>query len=174
MGRFGLALRCFFRVLAGKPVPGEALPAAPEPPRALPPPAVSEEERRAPAVSLLALLQKEGRLVDFLLEEISEYTDAQVGAAVRSIHTGCARVLREQVGVEPVLPGEESSPVTVEKGFDPSRIRLIGNVTGAPPFSGRLLHHGWRAGAATGSGLAAPPPRGHDLTVISPAEVEIP
>jgi hypothetical protein len=121
------------------------------------------------AVQLLALLQKEGRLLDFLQEEIGAYSDEQIGAAVRDIHRSCRKVLEEHVGLEPVLPGEEESAVTVEPGFDPSRIRLIGNVTGEPPFAGVLKHHGWRATA-----LSLPKtPQGFDPTVVAPAEVEL-
>lgn len=168
MGRLGLAFRCFFRVLGGKPLPEELL-RTPEPARpALPAgPTLAEQ---AQAIQLLGLLQKEGRLLDFLQEEIDGYDDAQVGAAVRSIHKSCGKVLQEYVGIGPVLEGQEETAVTVDPGFDPSQIRLIGNVTGEPPFSGVLKHHGWRA-----THIKLPrPPDGHDRTVISPAEVELP
>jgi len=167
MSRIGLAFRCFFRVLAGKPLPEEALSQAAAP--ALLPAAKPAEDQSSAAVQILALLQKEGRLLDFLQEDIGSYGDEQVGAAVRSIHQGCRQVLKEHVGLEPVLPGEEESRVTVEPGFDPSRIRLIGNVTGDPPFAGVLRHHGWRA-----SSLQLPTvPANIDRLVIAPAEVEL-
>lgn len=175
MGRLGLAFRCFFRVLGGKPLPPEVLPGAAAP-LALPPPRAEDRPDRSRAIAeasvvqILALLQKEGRLLDFLQEEIDAYEDAQVGAAVRNIHAACRRVLQEHVGIEPVLVGEEESAVTVERGFDPSRIRLIGNVTGDPPFSGVLRHHGWRASSVT----IPAPAEGHDASVIAPAEVELP
>src|SRR5207253_6846543 len=35
------------------------------------------------AVQLLAILQREGRLLDFLQEDVDGYADAQIGAAVR-------------------------------------------------------------------------------------------
>jgi len=168
MSRLGLAFRCFFRVLAGKPLPPELAPEAPAPQLLPPPPAPPAQDTAA--VQILALLQKEGRLLDFLQEEIDGYSDEQVGAAVRSIHKSCRQVLREHVGLEPVLPGEEESRVTVDRGFDPSRIRLIGNVTGDPPFAGVLKHHGWRATALTLPRM----PAGFDPSVIAPAEVELP
>ncbi len=168
MGRLGLAFRCFFRVLGGKELPAEALGSSAPP--LLPEAKASASVPDTPAVQLLALLQKEGRLLDFLLEDISAYEDAQIGAAVRNIHQDCQRVLAERVGVQPVLEGEEESQVTVEAGFDPSRIKLIGNVTGDPPFAGVLKHHGWRAAAIT---LPELPP-GHDPKIITPAEVELP
>ncbi len=174
MGRLGLAFRCFFRVLSGQPVPEEALPEQ-DPIPALPAPEPEKEvkddgARIAAAIQMLSLLQQEGRLLDFLMEDIEVYSDDQIGAAVRNIHRDCRKVLAEHLGLEPVLDQEEESAVSVESGFDPSRIRLIGNVTGEPPFSGVLRHHGWRA-----SQVKIPEqPEGHDLMIIAPAEVELP
>lgn len=176
MGRVGLAFRCFFRVLSGKPVPDEAIPEAllerPKlqlPPAPEAPPAITEGEKKARALALLAMLQKEGRLLDFLQESIDDYDDGQIGAAVRSIHRDCARVVDESLKVAPIIEGEEDSDVTVEPGFDASRIRLIGNVTGDPPFKGVLRHHGWRA-----TSLNMPDPTDKaDPSVIAPAEVEL-
>ena len=178
MGRLGLAFRCFFSVLGGNPVPEEALPPREEP-KALPPPEpepepeepeIDEALANAPAVQILALLQKEGRLLDFLQEQIDDYSDDQVGAAVRNIHRDCRRVLQDHLGLAPAQDGEEEQTVTVEKGFDPSVVRLIGNVTGDPPFSGVLRHHGWRATEIKIPEL----PEGHDPSIIQPAEVELP
>ena len=170
MGRLGLAFRCFFRVLSGKPVPEGVQVEQPEALPALPAPAgMDDHDKTARAIQVLALLQKEGRLIDFLQEEIDGYEDAQVGAAVRSIHRDCRAVLDEYLDLRPVVDGEEDSPHEVAVGFDPSQIRLIGNVTGAPPFSGVLRHHGWRAVSV---GLPEPA-RGVDPRVIAPAEVEL-
>jgi hypothetical protein len=136
--------------------------AAPVPP----PPAVPTTDA---ALRLLALLQEEGRLVDFLAEDVGAYPDDQIGAAARGIHEGCRKALRDRVAFTPVLPGAEGESVVVEAGFDPAVIRLTGNVSGAPPFRGVLRHGGWRAGDVR---LPARP--GHDAHVIAPAEVEIP
>jgi hypothetical protein len=121
-------------------------------------------------IRFLALLQREGRLVDFLLEEIQAYGDAQIGAAVRDIHRKCHIALKEHLVLEPVLPDKEGNTVKVNAGFDPSAIRLTGNVTGSPPFSGTLQHHGWRAKEIK----LAPLPEGQDEMVVMPAEVELP
>ena len=120
------------------------------------------------ALRLLGAFQEEGRLVDFLEEDLSSYGDDQVGAAVRSIHEGCRKALRERISVEPVLRGAEGETVTVRAGFDPAAIRLTGNVTGAPPFRGVLRHTGWRAVS-----VVVPERAGHDPRVIAPAEVEL-
>ena len=119
---------------------------------------------------MLALLQREGRLLDFLLEDIQSCADAQVGAAVRDIHRQCRAALKEHLALEPILSQEEGAAVEVPAGFDPSAIRVTGNVTGQPPFKGTLQHHGWRVKEIK---LAAPP-EGQDELVLMPAEVELP
>lgn len=124
----------------------------------------------APAVRLLALLQAEGRLVDFLQEDISGYGDAQVAAAARAIHEGLRRALAERVKLSPVLQAQEGEEITVERGFDPAAIRVTGNVRGDPPYRGVLRHPGWRSeGIRLPRSLAS-----SDPNVIAPAEVEIP
>jgi Domain of unknown function (DUF2760) len=122
------------------------------------------------ALRLLALLQREGRLLDFLLEDIQGYGNEQIGAAVRDIHKNCQKAIRDHVVLEPVLKDTEGATVQVPPGFDPSAVRLTGNVTGQPPFKGTLQHHGWRARELK---LAAPA-EGQDEFVLQPAEVELP
>lgn len=119
---------------------------------------------------LLALLQREGRLLDFLMEDVQAYNDAQIGAAVRDIHRTCRKALQDHLVLEPVLPDAEGADVTVPNGFDPAAIRLTGNVTGQPPFRGALRHHGWRVRQIK----LGPPPSGQDEFVLQPAEVELP
>jgi len=126
------------------------------------------EPEHASALRLLALLQEEGRLIDFLTEDVGPYSDEQVGAATRSIHESCAKALREAVSLEPILAGAEDADVTVEPGFDPAAIRLTGNVSGEPPFTGVLRHPGWRATTVT-----LPSRAGIDPHVVAAAEVEI-
>jgi hypothetical protein len=121
------------------------------------------------AVQLLAILQREGRLLDFLQEDVDAYSDAQIGAAVRDIHRGCKKALAEHMPLEPVLREAENAQVRVDPGFDPSRIRLVGNVVGEPPFTGALRHHGWRIAKVT----LPSPARGTDPSVVAPAEVEL-
>ncbi|MFO0969675.1 MAG: DUF2760 domain-containing protein [Gemmataceae bacterium] len=121
-------------------------------------------------ILLLALLQREGRLVDFLMEDVQAYANEQIGAAVRDIHRNCQKALKEHVTLEPVIGGkQEGETVDVAKGFDPSAIRLTGNVTGEPPFKGALQHHGWRVKEVK----LQKPPEGQDAFVIQVAEVEL-
>src|SRR5205814_4905446 len=93
---------------------------------------------------ILAVLQRDGRLVDFLQEDIDPYSDAQIGAAVRDIHRGCRKSLHDYLTIEPIIDAAEEQGVTVPADFDPAAIRLVGNVNGSPPFQGTLKHHGWR------------------------------
>lgn len=122
------------------------------------------------ALRMLALLQAEARLVDFLMEDVQGFSDAQIGQAVREVHKKAQAALKQHAVVEPVLAGKEDETVTVPKGFDPSAIRVVGNVTGEPPFTGQVQHPGWRVRELK----LAPPPEGADEFVLQPAEVQIP
>ncbi len=124
-----------------------------------------------PDLRVLAVLQRDGRLVDFLQEEIDPFTDAQIGAAVRDIHRDCRKSLRNYLTVTPVVPGEDESEVVVPADFDPATIRLTGNVGGGPPFKGVLKHHGWRVESVH---LPSLPGTRDDSDILAPAEVEIP
>jgi hypothetical protein len=164
LARLGLAWLAFRRVLGD--------PAAAERVRPLlgPPPADQPAKRSAEPLRLLTLLQREGRVLDFFLEDISQASDDQVGAGVRELHRKAQAALKEHLVLEPVLPQAEGATVEVPPGFDPSAIRLTGNVTGQPPFRGTLQHHGWRV---KDYNLPAPP-EGQDFFVVAPAEVDLP
>jgi hypothetical protein len=121
------------------------------------------------ALQLLAILQREGRFVDFLQEDVAGFSDAEVGAAARVVHDGCRRGLKDYLELEPVRGEAEGAAVVLERGFDPARTRVTGNVVGEPPFKGRLAHHGWQVKELRLPVLSA----GHDPTVVAPAEVEL-
>ena len=135
-----------------------------------PPPPAPPPKRSAEPLRLLALLQREGRVLDFFLEDISAASDEQVGAGVRELHRKAQAALKEHLTLEPVLPQAEGETVEVPPGFDPSAVRLTGNVTGQPPFRGTLQHHGWRV---KDYNLPAPL-EGQGPFVIAPAEVDLP
>lgn len=145
-----------FAILAG----GEIKPV--EPPK---PPKPSGAPLR-----MLALLQAEARLVDFLLEDIHGLPDAQIGQAVREVHKKAQSALKQHAVIVPVLSGNEGDNTTVPKGFDPSAIRVVGNVTGLPPFTGQINHPGWRVKELK----LATPAEGADEFVLQPAEVQLP
>jgi hypothetical protein len=118
---------------------------------------------------LMSLLQREGRLIDFLTEDLSAYEDAQIGAAVRGIHENCKKVIEKTLSPKPVLDTPEGESVTVEAGFDPGAIKLIGNVSGEPPFKGILRHRGWKTKKEELPALSGT----QDAGILAPAEVEI-
>ncbi len=155
MGRLGLAFRSFFSILKNKEK--------------------AEKIRNilcqgpSEGIQLLTILQRDGRLVDFLQEDIARYSDAQIGAAVRTVHNGCKKALEEIFEIELIQKEDEGSAITIEKDFDPSVVKLSGHVVGDPPFTGVLKHHGWRAEKSNFPEI----PKGQDPSVIAPAEVEI-
>jgi hypothetical protein len=143
--------------------------------------ASAAEKKRKPVVApppppspeiglrLLAALQEEARLLDFVHEDIAGYSDEQVGSAVRGIHASLRKALAERLDLEPILAGEDGDTVEVPAGFDPGRIRITGRPSGEPPFRGVLRHGGWRARAAR----LPQPSSGSDPAVLMPAEVEV-
>jgi len=118
---------------------------------------------------LLYYLQQSSRLIDFLKEDIKAFSDAQVGAAVRKIHQDCAQAIEELVTIRPLREEQEGSIVQVPKGYHPAEIKVVGKVKGEPPFSGKLIHRGWKA-----QKRSLPRKTGEQtLEIICPAEVEI-
>jgi len=131
---------------------------------------VDERRRLLPAVQFIALMQREGRFVDFLKEDISLYEDSQIGAAVRTLHDEWRKIFDEHVKVEPVYSEVEGTEVVIEKGFDPVAIRLTGRVLGDPPFKGIVKHRGWRLVRIELPQMVDPD---RDDLVLAPAEVEV-
>lgn len=149
------------------PAAPSAVPArepAPEPAPKLPEPPSTDA-----ALQLLALLQREGRLIDFLEQDVAAFPDADIGAAARVVHEGCRKALRSHATVVPLRAEEEGATVTLNEGFDPASVKLTGNVKGAPPYRGVLRHRGWRA-----EKLELPiAVKGHDAAILCAAEVEL-
>lgn len=175
--RLPLAFGAFFSTLgnptfaAGVLALRQGPPAAPAPTTApaAPAPVVLKEATPDAALQLLALLQRDARLIDFTQEDLSSYCDADIGGAARVVHEGCSKVLREHFTLLPVRPEAEGTRLTLAPGFDARAIRLTGNVVGQAPFKGSLSHRGWRASDVRLPRLA----EGHDVTVLAQAEVEL-
>jgi len=149
------------------PAPAPAPVAKPAP--VAPAPVLLRETTPEAALQLLTLLQREARLIDFAHENLAAYADADIGAAARVVHEGCARVLKDHFTIAPVRSELEGARVTLEEGFDASSVRLTGNVVGKAPFKGTLSHRGWKATSVRLPQLA----KEHDASVLAPAEVEL-
>ena len=133
--------------------------------------AVSAVKTSSPdsALQFLSLLQQEARLIDFVQEEIGAYSDEEVGAVARVVHEGSQKAINETFTLSPIRTEDEESRVTLAEGFNASEVRLTGNVVGTAPFTGTLIHRGWRAEAVKLPKLSA----GHDTTIVAVAEVEL-
>jgi hypothetical protein len=170
LSRLWFAWVCYFRVLLDgrfaarvwQAREAPALPVAPVPTKVAATDATS-------ALQLLALLQREGRLVDFLQQDVTTFSDADVAAGARVVHEGCRKTLRAHVTIEPVRPEDEGQRVALAAGFDADAVKLVGDVRGAPPYSGILRHRGWRAAKVELPQLVGD----HDATILAPAEVEL-
>lgn len=120
-------------------------------------------------VHLFAVLQQEGRLMDFLREDLSQFEDGQIGAAVRQIHANCKKTVDRYLSPEPIMKQAEGETVEVDAGFDPHAVKLVGNVVGEPPFTGILRHRGWQLRSISLPKLSEK----ESPNLIAPAEIEI-
>ena len=166
------ALALSVLVLIGLLLPGRQKPSLSQPqaePASAAPPAPASAD--AEIVSFLAMLQEKGRLVDFLMDNINPYNDAQVGTAARVVHAGCKRVLQEHFSIRPLRTEDEGSTVQVPAGYAADEYRLVGKIAGQAPFSGVLVHRGWKTDMVKLPQLLPSAPG--QLPTIAPAEVEL-
>lgn len=166
MKRLGLA----FKVLGDAALAGKLVEMLQKPePKIEAPKSVPQEKAHASGLFVLSTLQQEGRLIDFLQQDVANFSDEEVGAAARVVHGGCRKALLRLITPSRIMNDEEGARVTVAGGFDANRIRLTGNVTGQPPYKGTLKHHGWAASDLKFPTLA----ENIDYRVLAPAEVEL-
>ena len=174
MSRISAAFRSFFSLLFAGELPEDVarefgfVKAAPVPVSVPEPVKVKTSDG---ALQLLGILQRDARLLDFLMEDISAYADDQVGAAVRTLHADSKATLARHAKFAPVIDGVEGTfqKLDATKTPDPNRFRLIGNVPASGKAPGGVLRHrGWKV-----ESIDLPPVGKQDLNVIAPAELEI-
>lgn len=105
---------------------------------------IPEQNSEVQVAQLLTLLQEKGRFLDFVMDDIKSYPDAQIAAAARFVHQGCQQVMKQHFTIEPVATVAENQSITLEPAFDRNEYRLSGKVEGEPPYSGVLKHKGWK------------------------------
>jgi hypothetical protein len=118
---------------------------------------------------MMTLLQRDGRLIDFLMEDLATYSDTQIGAAARDVHDNCRRALEKYVTFEPIFESREGESATVAATVDLATVRLLGNVAGRPPFRGTVVHRGWRVARIELPPLGPAATR----TIVAQAEIEV-
>jgi len=180
LSRIALAFRSFFAILFGNGLPPDIAHAFGflKPEEARPAKATSSQAKSAAApeaktsdgaLQMLAILQRDARLIDFLMEDISAYSDDQVGAAVRSLHDQSRTALSRYVTLAPVIDGVEHTPTRVDSR-DPNSIKLLGNVPADGKVTqGILRHKGWRVERVELPRIAS----GTSVQILAPAEVEV-
>jgi len=174
LARIPLAISAFWRIMFdggfARSVRDLRQGARPERPEGEAKPApLLQETGPESALQLLGLLQRDGRFIDFIQEDVGGFADAEIGAAARVVHEGCRKVVREHFTLAPVRDEAEGARLTLEPGFDAAALRLTGNVVGDPPFHGTLTHRGWIATQTKLPKLA----HRHNVNVLAPAEVEL-
>jgi Domain of unknown function (DUF2760) len=150
-------------------LPGRAFPS--EAPVAVQPPALAANQAEAEVVAFLGLLQEKGRLIDFLMEDLAGYEDSQIGAAARTVHQGCRQILNENFKISPIAEAEEGSRITVPAGYAADEYRLSGKISGNPPFTGTLVHKGWKTESVKLPRILKADEK--RLPSIAPAQVEL-
>jgi hypothetical protein len=178
LNRILLAFRSFFALLFQGALPDEVIrelhlsrsaPPSAKPAKtaaATPPPQAARVSDGA--LQMLAILQRDSRLVDFLMEDITSYADDQIGAAVRELHDQCRDSLARYVTLQPVIDGVEGT-FAKAPSTDANIVKFVGNVPAKPPAGGTLRHKGWRAVKIDLPALGAK----QEAAVIAPAEIEI-
>ena len=171
--KIGLAFKCFFSLLFGGELSNETiaelgLTRKSAAPVKAPAPVAPSRTTADGALQILGILQRDSRLVDFLMEDISGCADDQVGAAVRELHDQCRDAVARYVKLEPIIDGVEGTPVKAP-GNDANLVKFVGNVPATPPPGGTLRHKGWRATKVDMPALAAK----QDPAILAPAEIEI-
>jgi hypothetical protein len=177
IGAAGLVLAVLVVVLSSSrsakapetPVSAPVVPGPLPAPAVVQPPVPTTNRAEAEVVAFVALLQQAGRFVDFLMEDLTSYNDEEVGAAARVVHQGCKQVLQDNFKVIPIAEADEGSEVTVPAGDAATEYRLIGNVSGNPPFTGKLIHKGWKTASVKLPRLV----QTERLPALAPAEVEL-
>ena len=134
-----------------------------------PEPVILKESTPEAAVQFLGLLQKEARFIDFIKEDITNYSDADVGVAARVVHEGCNKALNEHFTLASIRSEQEGEKITLPQGFDASLVRLTGNIIGSAPFTGTLVHRGWQVTDIRMAKLT----QGHNANILAAAEVEL-
>jgi hypothetical protein len=139
---------------------------------ATPKPAKPEPTQTGEALILLSLLQEKGRFLDYVMEDITAFNDAQVAAASRVVHQGCSAVIKECLALSPTHEGKEGERITLDRSSDPHRYRLLGKVPQQPPYTGVVVHRGWKTTKLALPRVTRPvDPTGPN--VITPMEVEV-
>jgi hypothetical protein len=176
LNRVFLAFRCFFNILFHGRLSDTAVTAlgltrrsagAPTGVAKTPPPAPVAKTSDG-ALQMLGILQRDSRLIDFLMEDITAYSDDQVGAAVRELHNQCRDSVSRYVTLQPVIDSVEGT-FTQAPSKDPNIVKFVGNVPATPPPGGILRHKGWRAVKVDLPSLGAK----QDASVLAPAEIEV-
>jgi len=163
--RLVTAFKAFFRAFKDPVIAEKLLELKAPEPKSLPSTASGDYSH----LRLLSLMQESSRLVDFLKEDLSSFDDAQIGAAARKIHEECGKCLEDLVTVRPLMEENEGSKITIPQDYDPSKIKVVGKIKGSPPYTGILVHKGWKAHKRS-----LPKKIGDQIAeVISPAEIEV-
>jgi len=138
-------------------------------PAPMPEPVILKEYSPDAALQVLGLLQKEARFIDFIKEDITAYSDAEIGVAARVVHEGCNKAINDHFSLKSVRNEQEGASITLPVGFDATANRLTGNIVGSAPFTGVLVHKGWQVTEVRLPKLT----QNHNPNIVAAAEIEL-
>jgi hypothetical protein len=173
LSRISSSFRAFFAILFGGSLPEDiANEFGYAKPKVVPPaPKIEPPKATDGALQLLGILQRDARLIDFIMEDIDGYGDDQVGAAARSVHSDCRATITRHFKLASVIDSVEGTfqKLDANKAPDPNRIKLVGNVPATGKSRGGTLRHkGWIAESVTLPAIGK-----QDVKLIVPAEIEV-
>lgn len=171
MGNFLLGFKALWRIWRDADFAADArgLLAGAKLAAASPAPEPARLTQRNDALTLLAILQREARFLDFVQESVDDHSDSDIGAAVRELHRECAATVERHFAIRPASTRSEGTPVEVPAGFDPARYRFVGRIPGSPPFRGKVAHPGWKATRCDVPVWKGP---GESAMIVAPTTVE--
>ncbi len=128
-----------------------------------------DNQAQVEVVTLLGIFQEKGRFIDFLMEDITPFTDAEVGGVARAVHQGCREALKEHFRIEPISQVGEGGTITLPAGYRADEFRLVGKLSGEAPFTGKIVHKGWRTTSVKLPRVL----KGDHIPAIAPAQIEL-
>ncbi len=121
------------------------------------------------AKQLLKILQKQGRLLDFLTQNIDQFNDKEVANAAKVVHRGCNRALKKHCIIKAIYDTNENTNITLNPNFDRSKVNLTGNHHIKSPIKGILIHKGWQIESLSLPTLTEKA----NPDILQPAEIEV-
>ena len=129
--------------------------------------------QQSQVIQLLNLLQQKGRFLDFLMEDILEHSDEDLGSAARFVHQGCSQIMKEYFKIMPLSEQKEGEQMVLEKDHDPYKFLLLEGTINQEQQEVKIIHRGWVTTNINLPKASKSNTSSHNTGIISPIELEI-